>query len=65
MVDLSNKGVWLDAKGRREFVSTLLKAAAGSGLLMLPVAGIASKASAASFTVQQIIDLILKDIPGA
>ncbi|MCW3109976.1 MAG: NGG1p interacting factor [Segetibacter sp.] len=58
-------GVSSDTKGRREFVITLMKAAAGSGLLMLPGAGIAQNVSGASLTVQQVIDLILKSIPNA
>jgi putative NIF3 family GTP cyclohydrolase 1 type 2 len=54
-----------DLKGRREFVISLMKAAAGSGLLMLPFAGTAKNEHAASLTVQQVIDIILKSIPNA
>lgn len=50
---------------RRDFVINLLKAAAGTGLLMLPGAGIAQDLPAQSLTVQQVIDLILKSIPTA
>jgi putative NIF3 family GTP cyclohydrolase 1 type 2 len=52
-------------KGRREFVINLMKAAAGTGLLMLPHFGIAGKIESQSLTIQQVIDLILKSIPNA
>ena len=53
---------------RRKFVKSLIKAAAGtSALLMLPGLGFAQKkeAGTAPLTIQQVIDLILKSIPGA
>lgn len=49
---------------RREFVATLLRVASGSAVLMSPVAGIANKFDQ-ELTVQQVINLILKSIPGA
>ncbi len=52
-------------KGRREFVIDLMKAAAGTGLIMLPVVGVAGNVVDRSFTVQQVIDIILKSIPNA
>src|SRR5437868_5610173 len=54
-----------DTQRRREFVIRLMKAAAGTGLLMLPGVSIAKNIAAESLTVQQVIDLILKSIPGA
>lgn len=57
--------VCTDANGRREFVINLLKAGIGSGLIMLPGASMAKEIVSPSLTVQQVIDLILKTIPGA
>jgi putative NIF3 family GTP cyclohydrolase 1 type 2 len=58
-------GALSDTQGRREFVMNVMKAAAASGLMMLPGAGMAKNVAAASLTVQQVIDLILKSIPNA
>ncbi|TDH23496.1 NGG1p interacting factor NIF3 [Segetibacter sp. 3557_3] len=56
-----------DAYGRRAFISTVGKLAGTSMILALPgvsSAGIASPPQA-SYTVQQVIDIILKEIPNA
>jgi putative NIF3 family GTP cyclohydrolase 1 type 2 len=52
---------------RRQFVSNLMLAAGGSALLLVPGAGIAANRTAkpAPLTIQQVMDLILKRIPGA
>ena len=52
---------------RREFLDTLITAAGGAALLMTPAAGIAEKLwlEKSTLTVQQVIDIILKSIPGA
>lgn len=52
---------------RRQFISTLAKAAVGTAsVFMLPRLGFAGAPLAeAPRTIQQVIDLILKDIPGA
>lgn len=57
--------VCTDARGRREFIMNVLKAGIGSGLVMLPGAAMAKKVFSPSLTVQQVIDLILKNIPNA
>ncbi len=49
---------------RRAFIAASLKAAGASALLSIPAPGMAGHA-AKSYTVQDIIDLILKEIPGA
>ena len=51
---------------RRTFVSTIAKAAATSMLLPVPVLSPAQSmpVSPQTFTVQQVMDLILKTIPG-
>jgi putative NIF3 family GTP cyclohydrolase 1 type 2 len=49
---------------RRTFISTALKAAGAAAFMSLPaslIAGIRQK----TYTVQQVIDIILKEIPGA
>lgn len=52
---------------RREFVKTVLKAISAAPLLGIPVPGFAMYHTRqnAEFTVQEVIDLILKSIPGA
>ncbi len=51
---------------RREFVTTVLKAISAAPLLGVPVPGFAMRSShSADFTVQQVIDLILKSVPGS
>ncbi len=52
---------------RREFVTTMIKAMGTAPLLTIPAAGFTLEHfnPGAAFTVQQIIDLILKSIPGA
>ncbi len=52
---------------RREFVNTLTGALGASALLMMPGSGIAGDLflPKENMTVQQVIDLILKTIPGA
>jgi putative NIF3 family GTP cyclohydrolase 1 type 2 len=61
------ESLYNDLWKRREFVTTLLKVAGGSAVLTAPVAGMANKIhqSEEELTVQQVIDLILKSIPGA
>jgi putative NIF3 family GTP cyclohydrolase 1 type 2 len=55
-----------DIQGRREFVMTMMKAAAGAGLLMIPGAAMAENVAVPQkMTIQQVIDLILKSIPNA
>lgn len=58
----------VNAQGRRQFVTSLLKAASGTAaFLLLPRFGFtASTGSAtADMSIQQVIDLILKSVPGA
>lgn len=52
---------------RRDFLNTIITAAGGSALLMIPAAGMAKEfwKAESELTVQQIIDLILKSIPNA
>ena len=52
---------------RREFVTTLMTATAGSAMTLIPAAGIAEKITqpGPAQTVQQIIDLILTSVPNA
>ncbi len=51
---------------RRDFISTTLKAACATALVTTPVFSMAKhKVAATAYTVQDIIDLILKEIPGA
>jgi putative NIF3 family GTP cyclohydrolase 1 type 2 len=55
-----------DMYGRREFLSTVTKAAGASMVLTLPAASFAgSLHNKAGFTVKQVIDTILKEIPNA
>jgi len=63
MLDTSNESPF----ARRTFISTAVKAAGATALLGMPGVGRAASAIAApnTYTVQQIIDIILKDIPGA
>ena len=53
--------------GRREFVIKSMKAFAGAGLFLTPASGFAFSRSQTNraYTVQQVIDLILKSIPNA
>ncbi|MEO5564394.1 MAG: Nif3-like dinuclear metal center hexameric protein [Chitinophagaceae bacterium] len=48
---------------RRKFITTTLKAACGTALLYLPVSCLADER--ADLTIQDVINIILKDIPGA
>lgn len=52
---------------RRDFIDTLITAAGSAALMMTPLAGIAEniRPKQRAFTVQQVIDMILKSIPGA
>ena len=50
---------------RRTFISTSLKAALASALISLPGISMAGFASVNDLTIQQVIDMIIKDIPGA
>jgi putative NIF3 family GTP cyclohydrolase 1 type 2 len=50
--------------GRRQFLSSLTRLAAGSLAMGLPSISLAENAQK-TFTVQQVIDIILKEIPGA
>jgi len=53
--------------GRRKFINNSLKAIGSTALLTMPGAGFAGSlfTPLASYTVQQIIDIIIKDIKGA
>jgi putative NIF3 family GTP cyclohydrolase 1 type 2 len=52
---------------RRGFIATSLKAAGATALLGIPVLGTAAKYALAkrSYTVQDVIDIILKEVPNA
>jgi putative NIF3 family GTP cyclohydrolase 1 type 2 len=50
---------------RRAFISASLKAAAASAALTIPGISLAMPAAYKTYTVQDIIDIILKEIPGA
>jgi len=51
---------------RREFISTVVKAASVSALLGIPTVGISvSSGSVRAYTVQEVINIILKEIPGS
>ncbi len=51
---------------RRDFISTTLKAACATALVSTPVFSMAKyEVGTTAYTVQEIIDLILKEIPGA
>jgi putative NIF3 family GTP cyclohydrolase 1 type 2 len=52
--------------GRRQFITSLLTMAGTAPLLLLPGAGIASASfGTKELTIEQVIDLILKNVPGA
>jgi putative NIF3 family GTP cyclohydrolase 1 type 2 len=53
--------------GRREFISTTLKAAGAVALVNMPGIGVAAGLHNAKkqYTVQEVIDIILNEIPGA
>lgn len=61
------KNVDQNVQGRREFVSNVTGLAVTSFLTTLPGLGLAQnrKPAAAALTVRQVIDIILKEIPGA
>ncbi len=63
----SNEGYPDNILKRRQFVGTIVTGLSGSALLMVTGAGIAEKLRqpAKELTVQQVIDVILKSIPGA
>ncbi|MEP6950078.1 MAG: Nif3-like dinuclear metal center hexameric protein [Ginsengibacter sp.] len=52
---------------RRDFITTALKAAGATALLGIPVLSTAAKYgdATATYTVEDIIDIILKEVPGA
>lgn len=50
---------------RRKFIVTTLKAACAAALVKLPLVASAGGRTAVDVTIQQVIDIILKDIPGA
>jgi putative NIF3 family GTP cyclohydrolase 1 type 2 len=60
-INNADHGIWR----RREFISTVTKAISASALLTTPVAGFANPINqpAPPLTVQQVIDLVLKEIP--
>ena len=61
--DTSSVNIWK----RRDFLDTLITAAGAVALLTNPIAGIAENLHSwkQALTVQQVIDIILKSIPGA
>lgn len=54
-----------NAVARRQFVTTLLSAAGAASVALLPGSNLFANTTTAPMTVQQVIDLILKTIPGA
>src|SRR5580704_11763310 len=54
-------------KGRRQFISTTIKAAGAAAFLSLPKFSVAKNISIAKkeYTVQDVMDIILKEIPDA
>ncbi len=50
---------------RRTFITTGLKAALASSLMSLPAFSLVASSPSFDLTIQQVIDLIIKDIPGA
>ncbi|HUQ97134.1 MAG TPA: Nif3-like dinuclear metal center hexameric protein [Chitinophagaceae bacterium] len=54
-----------DTLERRKFVTTLLTAVGGTALSLLPGTGLAASFLNVPVSVQQVIDLILKRVPGA
>ena len=54
-------------RSRRKFISSGLKIAGGTAMLTVPGMGLATEMflPATSYTVQQIIDIIIKDVKGA
>lgn len=59
------KPIMNNSSGRRQFLATLTKAAGTSLISNTPFLTLASVPTAATFTVGQVMDLILKTIPGA
>jgi putative NIF3 family GTP cyclohydrolase 1 type 2 len=59
-----NKGQFFE---RREFISTSLKAAGAAAFLGMPVLSTAAKYAAGTkaYTIQEVINIILKEVPGA
>ncbi|NOT75293.1 MAG: NGG1p interacting factor NIF3 [Cyclobacteriaceae bacterium] len=57
----------MEENGRREFITTVTKALGASAVILSPAVGMARSVweNENSFTVQQIMDLIIKEIPGA
>jgi len=53
--------------GRREFVGTIITAAGASAFSIIPVAGVTKNnpLPKQALTIQQVIDIVLKSIPGA
>jgi putative NIF3 family GTP cyclohydrolase 1 type 2 len=49
--------------GRREFVTTLLAGVGSAALLTIPDAGYANGHPAATLTIREVIDLIIKSVP--
>lgn len=62
MYPLSEKTMDLS---RRAFLASTLKAAGAAALLTIPGISAAASLNTGTYTVQQVIDLILKNIPGA
>jgi len=62
-----NLSAFHNRTGRREFVASLTKVLGTSVFLAAPVVSLANELSAQekTYTVRQIIDLFIKDIPGA
>ena len=63
MSSIKEESIW----GRRAFVSTMLAASAASVVSIMPGTGYAKNFSVRQgrLTIQQVIDLVLKSIPGA
>src|SRR4051812_27136750 len=55
-----------DIYGRRKFLSTVTKAAGASMVMTVPAISFAGRlSSGTSFTVKQVIDTIIKEVPNA
>ena len=60
----ADQNTFRNTLARRQFAKTLF--AAAGAITLAPIAGLAKRPSAAAaFTVQQVIDMILKSVPGA
>ena len=65
IVSAKPKTTMKNAPGRRQFLTTVTKAVGTSLLINTPFLTKAGSSTAAPFTVGQVMDLILKTIPGA